>query len=157
MIRENDIILLENWMSVFTDIPLKFLSADYKFSDETVHQLVRIGFPYFVDSSIKQTHESVSEDIRAIYLKIPGVYLKPDILKRFVEYTLPQPKFEPFILPTGEYMVMLITDADKGVRHIYAQHYNDDPNAMPIKVSFLQGTKDPGNLEDITVLRNLFD
>ncbi len=154
MLKENDIILLEAGMHVFAQVPEKFRNSERPKSDLKERITVVVGREYPNYTEVSHIRNTVSGQIKKVFRENLQ-FVEDDILKRFVNFTIPEIPEEFFLIPPGEYLVTMIIDSTDGARWIHAQQFFDDQGQSVMEIDFFQGSRDQANL-NIARLRPLF-
>jgi len=107
MLKVGDVIILEKGMTVYGQIPDKFVYANAKLSESMTHSEVVVGRIYNNKTKITDTEikEIASEIVRG-FDRVLGFKLKFNDAKEFVKSKISEPNEDTFILEDGEFVVI---------------------------------------------------
>lgn len=169
LLKEGDVIYLENGMKVYTDVPEKFVYANKKNSNAKTHHEAVVGEVITNDTDISEDKADLIKDIIHDFDFRLGVRVSKAEAQAMVESKVKSPKASTFCLHGGEFLVVktksegggtaMFNDRYPDGHHVFCKRVNADgsPDGNGLEVDFYQSGSFTAMIlpKDITIVRTL--
>jgi hypothetical protein len=138
LLKEGDVIYLENGMKVYTEIPEKFVYGNKKNSNEKTRHEAIVGEVITNDTDISKDKADLIKDIIGDFDFRLGVHLTKAEAQAMVESKVKTPKAKTFCLEGGEFLVVK-TKFEGGGTAMFNDRYTDGHHVFCKKLN-IDGT-----------------
>jgi hypothetical protein len=124
LLKEGDVIKLENGMKVYGKIPAMFVYSNKPLSDELTNHEIKIGERHFNRTHIESDKKSLVKDIIHSFDFRLGHKMSDATATKFIDAILPNPTPKEFVLEGGEFVVIK-TSYEGGGMAMFNDYYPD--------------------------------
>jgi hypothetical protein len=136
LLKEGDVIYLENGMKVYTEVPEKFVYDNHKKSNKTTHHEAIVGEVITNNTDISEDKRDLVKDLIDAFSFRLGVRLSKPEAQAFIDSKVSTPRASSFCLDGGEFLVVktksegggtaMFNDVYPDGHHVFCKKLNAD-------------------------------